>query len=87
MHELIKNQKINTFRAFDLIFTNTNISSCSYIFFSTIALQFLITAVIAQLLNPAAELAIPIGIPANEAHTGLKTHPVITETKINESSM
>ena len=49
---------------FNLDFANSNILSCY--FFLIIDLYFLIIAVIAQFLNPIAELVIPIGIPTKE---------------------
>ena len=36
-------------------------------------LQFLIHAVIAQIFSPTAKLAIPTGIPANEANRNWNT--------------
>ena len=49
------------------------------LFFLIINLYFLITAVITQIFNPIAELAIPIGIPTKEAKAEIETHPVISE--------
>ena len=49
---------------FNLDFANNTILSCY--FFLIIDLYFLIIAVIAQFLNPIAELVIPIGIPTKE---------------------
>ena len=44
-------------------------------------LQFLIHAVIAQIFSPTAKLAIPTGIPANEANTEIETQPLMAEIK------
>ena len=44
--------------------------------------MFLIPAVNAQVYNPTAKLAIPIGIPTNKAKAEIETHPMITETKM-----
>ena len=35
--------------------------------------------VITQTFNPVVELAIPIGIPIQEAKTKMETHPVIVD--------
>ena len=48
-----------------------------FLFFLIIDLYFLIPAVIAQILNPIAELIIPIGIPSKKAKAGIEIHPVI----------
>ena len=53
-------------------------------FFLMIALNFLITAVIAQLSNPIAGLIIPIGIQTKEAKAEMETHPVIVDPKIRK---
>ena len=70
---------------FNLVFLNNTILSC--FFFLNIDLYFLITAVIAQILNPIVELVIPIGIPSKEAKAKIKTHPVIAEAKIRNCSI
>ena len=48
-------------------------------FFLIIDLYFLIPAVIGQIVNPIAELVIPIRISTKEAKPEVETHPVITE--------
>ena len=45
-----------------------------------IDLPVLILAVFAQILNPTAELAVPMGIPTNKAKAEIETHPVVAET-------
>ena len=55
-----------------------------FFFFLNIDLHFLIPAVIAQIFNLTAELAIPIRIPTKEGSSETKTHPVTTETKISK---
>ena len=52
-------------------------------FFLIIGLYFLIHAVIAQIINPTAELAISIGIPIEEANREIEIQPVTAETKIS----
>ena len=42
---------------------NNTILPCFFFFFLIIDLYFLIPAIIAQIFNPIAELAIPTGIP------------------------
>ena len=48
---------------------------------------FLITAVIAQLSYPIAELVIPIRIPSKEEKAEMEIHPLITETEIRKYSI
>ena len=58
--------EIKTSMLFNLDFVNNTTLSCLLFFFLIIDLRFLIAAVITQLLNPTAELVIPIGIPTKE---------------------
>ena len=44
-------------------------------------LHFLMPAVITQIFNPTADLAIPTGIPTKEAKVDIKTHPATAEAK------
>ena len=53
-------------------------------FFLNYWLILLIPAAIAQILNPIAELVIPIGIPTKEAKAEMETHPVIIEAKVRK---
>ena len=53
----------------------------SFYFSQLLTYAFLITAAIAQIFNPIAELLIPIGIPNKEANTEIEIHPVIEEAK------
>ena len=55
-----------------------------FFFFIIIDLYFLIPAVISQIFNPIAELAISIGMPIKEEKAEMKTHPVIVEAKIRK---
>ena len=64
---------------FNLDFANNTILSCWFFFFLIIDLYLLITAVIAQLFNPIAELVIPIGISIKEAKAEMETHLVTVE--------
>ena len=48
---------------FNLDYLNNTILPCFFFFFLIIDLYFLISAIIAHIFNPIAELAIPIGIP------------------------
>ena len=48
-------------------------------FFLTIDLYFLIPAVIKQILNPIAELVIPIVTPTKEPKAYIETHTLIVE--------
>ena len=65
-------------------FGNNTVLLCFFFFFLIIDLYFLIAAVIAQIFNPIAELAIPIGIPTKKAKAEMETHPVIVEPKIRK---
>ena len=64
----------------NLDFSN-NILSWFFFFFLIIYLNYLIPAVIAQMLNPVAESVIFIGIPTKEAKAEMETYPVIVEAK------
>ena len=60
---------------------------CFLFFFLIIDLYFLIPATIAQILNPIAELVIPIEIPSKEAKAEIEIHPLIVEAKIRKCSI
>ena len=51
-------------------------------FFSIIDLYTLIPVVIAQIINPTAELVIPIGTLIKEAQAEIEIHSVTVEVKI-----
>ena len=59
---------------FNLDFGNKAILSCFFFFFWIIDLYFLVSAVIAQIFNPFAELKIPIRIRTKEAKAKVETH-------------
>ena len=68
---------------FNLHFANNTILLCFFLFFVLIIdLYFLVLAVIAQILNPIAAIAIPIGIPIKEVKAEIEIHSVIVEAKI-----
>ena len=56
-------------------------------FFLIIDLYFLITAVIAHICIPTAELAIPTGIPTKEEKAEMETHPVTVAAKITKCAI
>ena len=64
---------------FNLGFAN-DILSCFFFFFLIIDLYFLIPKVITKIVNPIAELEIPIGILTNKAKTEMETHPLTVKT-------
>ena len=65
---------------FNLDFGLSTISLSSFsCFFSIIDLYFLISAVIAQIFKPTAELLIPIGMQIKEAKAEIEMHPVTKE--------
>ena len=71
----------------NLDFANKTILSLLIFLFLIINLYFLITAIIAQIFNPIAELVIPIGIPIKEAKAEIEIQPVILEAKIRRCSI
>ena len=79
--ESIKASEIMTSMLYNLDFVNNPILSCFFLFFSIIDLCNLITAAIAQIFNPIAELLIPVRIPNKEAKTEIEIHPAIEEAK------
>ena len=84
---MIKNLEILTSILFNLDFANNTILSCFIFFLLIIDLYFLIAVVIAQILNPIAELVIPIGIPIKFEKVEKETHQVIVEPKIRKCSL
>ena len=71
----------------DLVFADKTILSCFFFFFLIIDLYFLISAVIAQVLNPIAELVIHIAMPTKETKVENKMLPGILEAKIRTFSI
>ena len=53
------------------------------LFFLISDLYILIPAFITRIVNPFAELEIPIGIPTKEAKAEMEKHPVTSEININ----
>ena len=72
---------------FNIDFASNTILSCFFLFFLIIDLNFLITAVIAQVFKPIAELVIPIGTPTKESKVEMITYPVIIEVIISKWSI
>ena len=66
-----------------LIFACNTILLC----FLFIDVNFLITAVVAHIFNPTAELAILLGIPASKAKAEIETQPAIADTNISNCLM
>ena len=52
------------------------------LFFLISDLYILIPAFITRIVNPIAELEIPIGIPTKEAKAEMEKHPVTSEINI-----
>ena len=71
----------------NLDFANKTILSSFFFFFLIVDSYFLITAVIAQLSYPIAELVIPIRIPSKEEKAEMEIPPLITETEIRKYSI
>ena len=72
---------------FSLDFVNNTIFSCFFFFFFIIDFDYLIPAVIAQILTQTAKLVIPIGIPTKEVKAEIETLPVIAEITISKWSL
>ena len=80
----IKLVEIKTSLPFNLGFASDIILPCFLFFFLIINFYFLIPAIIAQILNPAAELVISIRTPTKEAKTQAEIHPVTAEAKMGK---
>ena len=72
---------------FNLDLANNTILSSFFFFFLIIDSYFQISAIIAQISDPVAELVIPIGIPAKGAKKKMETNPVVVEAKIRKCSI
>ena len=83
----IEELEIKTSILFNLDFAKNTIFSCLFFFFLIINLYFLIPAVIAQIVNPVAELVIPIGIPNKEPKAEFEINPVVVEAQIRKCSV
>ena len=60
---------------------------CVFLIFLFIDVNFLITAVVAHIFNPTAELAILLGIPASKAKAEIETQPAIADTNVSSCLM
>ena len=79
--------QIKTFKLINLDFADDNTLSCIFYFFLIIDLYFLTPAVITQILNPIAKLAISIGITSKEAKLKMEMHPLTAEIKRSKWSI
>ena len=70
---------------FNYVFANNTILLFPFFFFLITELYILISAVIAQIFSPTAELVIRKGIPTKDAKAEIGTNPVTTEAKISKS--
>ena len=87
MYESIKTLEIRTSKVFNLSFPNLSFPttlSCFLFFSFIIDLDFLITAIIAQIFIPAAELFIPTGTQTNEASADIETQQLTVEVIISK---
>ena len=55
---------------------------CEIYLLNLLYFTFLISANVAQIFNPIAELAIPIGMWTKEAKAEIETHPLTEEANI-----
>ena len=87
IYDSIKALEIITSIVFNLSFpNNTSILQCFFFFFFIIDSHFVITAVIAQMFIPTAELVIPIAIQTNQANAEIETQPVTVQARISKVS-
>ena len=82
---MIKVLEIKTSMLFNLHLANNTILSCYFVFLLIIDLYLLFLGVTAQIINPIAELVIPIGIPIKKAKAEMET--VIVEIAISKWSI
>ena len=71
---------------FNIVCANIIILLSFFFFFLIIDLYFLIAAVVSQIFNPTAGLAIPIGVLTKEAKVATETHTVIAEGQVRKCS-
>ena len=81
---MIKALEIKTSMLFSFGFADKTTFSYFFFFLLVIDSYFLITAGIAQIFNPIAELAISIGIPSEKAKAEFEIHPVTVEAEIRK---
>ena len=74
-HEPVKALEINTSMLFNLYFAKNTILTHFFFYFLIVVLYVSIPAVIAQIFNPIAELAILIGISRKETKPEIEIHP------------
>ena len=84
---MIKALEIKTSVLFDLVFLGTLFHYVFFFFSLIIDLYLLIPAVIAQIYNPTAELAIPSATPTKEVNAQIKTQPLTAETKTRKFNL
>ena len=72
---------------FNLDLANNTVLLFFFFFFLIIYLYLLISAAIAQFLNPIDELVIPVDIPNKEAKAEIEIHQVLAEAKIRKCSI
>ena len=85
--ESVEALEIKTSMLLILDFGNNTILSYFFFFFWIIDLHFLIPAVLIQIFDPIAELAVPIGIPSKYVRAEIEIYPVLAEAKIRKCSI
>ena len=81
IYELIKTLDIRSLIVSNLAFPSNTILFWFFLFFLIIDLYFSVSAVIAQVFIPNAELAIPEGAPTSEVNAQIETQQLTIETE------
>ena len=71
---MIKALEIRTSIVYNFVFPSNIILACFFFFLFITDFYFIISAVIAQIFNPIAELVIPTGIATNEVNAEIETN-------------
>ena len=85
IYKSIKPFESKTSIALNLAFPSNTVLSYFFFFFLIIDLDFLISAVSAQIFIPTADIAIPTKMPTNDINAEIETQPVTVELKILNS--
>ena len=84
IYESLKTLVIKSSILCNLFFASNTFDHSFLFLILIIYLYVLIPATVARLLNPIAELVVPVGIPSKETKAEIETHSVIAETNIRK---